>query len=185
MPKAKRKAAKVEPKAFLDLLFKKMEELDEIDGFDRYKLQDIDKVGKDISKVHFDFENCEFGPFPSMDDSTNGVRTMYVQGGYLSFLGVTAGGDWEFPVYFIIYLDQDGKTFRAYIPKEGNVWNHKTKQALGNDEDKDAEFLKAYCKKNKIDFDEDHQFFSDDGDIMLNEARMRNDIYNRIEVVPS
>lgn len=184
MAKAKRKAAKVGPRRLIEVFEQKM------NGKDRYDLRNIDKIGKDISKVEFDFENCNYGedgPYPSMRDSTNGIRSIYVQGGYFWFIGVTAGGDWEYPVYFIIYLDKDGHTLRGYIPKDGNVWNYKTKSAFGNDEDADHAFLKKYYKDNVLDYDEEAEegkiFCTDDAEMMLNEMLIERDIYNRIEVV--
>ena len=50
---------------------------------------------------------------------------------------MAAGGDWETPCFFILYLDQS--RLRAYIPEDGNNWNNKTKQAYGNDDEKDKE----------------------------------------------
>jgi hypothetical protein len=47
-----------------------------------------------------------------------------------------AGGDWEYPVYFILYWD--GTHLRAYMPTKGNRWNTDSKEAYGNDADADA-----------------------------------------------
>ena len=41
-----------------------------------------------------------------------------------------AGGDWEIPVYFMVYYD--GKRIRVYVPTVGNTWRQDLKQALGN-----------------------------------------------------
>jgi len=90
-------------------------------------------LSKDLSKVEFDFENWSidaeqnFGPAEIV-----GYRTL-LNG--MPFLGVSAGGDWETPLVFIIYWD--GKSLRAYIPTDGNPWNTDTKMAYGNDEDAD------------------------------------------------
>lgn len=86
------------------------------------------QIEKDLSKCQFDTENvasegCKnFGPIELLGYNTldNG----------LSYLGVCAGGDWEVPVFFIIYWD--GKKLRGYIPKDGNPWNTDTKFAYGN-----------------------------------------------------
>lgn len=91
------------------------------------------KVSKDLSKVKFDMENVTdaegyaFGPKKLIGYQTldNG----------LTFLGVAAGGDWEIPIFFMIYWD--GESLRGYIPTNGNIWNTDTKQAYGNDEEKD------------------------------------------------
>lgn len=89
-----------------------------------------DKLGADL-KVDFDFENWE----------TNGGQRNVLMGyttlsNGMTFLGMEAGGDWEYPVFFIIYWD--GKKLRGYVPMEGNPWNTTTKQAYGNDEDADG-----------------------------------------------
>ena len=59
----------------------------------------------------------------------------------LTFLGVMAGGDWEQPIFFIIYYDDE---LRAYVPEDGNVWNTDTNEAYGNDNKKDAEDVENY-----------------------------------------
>ena len=51
---------------------------------------------------------------------------------------MNAGGDWEFPVCFVMYWD--GKELRAYIPKDGNAWNKKQKTAYGSEEDMDEDY---------------------------------------------
>jgi hypothetical protein len=77
------------------------------------------QVEKDLSKVQFDTENIEVSDCQTL---SNG----------LSFVGISSGGDWEWPIFFIIYYD--GKKLRGYIPRDGNLWNTKTKQAYGNDD---------------------------------------------------
>jgi len=88
------------------------------------------KVEKDLKKVDFDWENYEYSPGETYcdEDDIGGFHTL--ENG-LTYLGVTAGGDWEWPLFFIIYWD--GKKLRGYIPKKGNVWNSITKTAYGND----------------------------------------------------
>jgi hypothetical protein len=91
-------------------------------------LTDHRQVKADLGKVNFDTENfaCKEG------EGYSGAQT-----GFLTFpnglvaVGCSAGGDWEYPLFFIIY--HDGKTLRAYIPTEGNTWNTDTKRAYGND----------------------------------------------------
>jgi hypothetical protein len=78
-----------------------------------------EQVRKDLSKVEFDTENIDVDCCETL---SNG----------LSFVGVSAGGDWEWPVFFIIYYD--GKKLRGYIPKDGNLWNTNSKRAYGNDD---------------------------------------------------
>ena len=90
------------------------------------------KVEKDISKVEFDFENCTC----SYNDGYNGCEIIsgyHIAPNGLPFLGVVAGGDWEIPVFFMIYWDD--KDLRGYIPTDGNTWNTDTKKAYGNEMD--------------------------------------------------
>ncbi len=106
-------------------------------------------VEKDLDKVTFDTENVtdidgdyKFGP-----EKLIGYHTLP---NGMTFLGVAAGGDWEIPVFFIIYWD--GKQLRGYIPEKGNLWNTTTKGAYGNDDEAD---LKNCCKRWPDDFKED------------------------------
>ena len=88
------------------------------------------KIMEDLSKIKFDFENCEYESGDPTIESLMGVRTL---DNGLTFFGMYAGGDWEFPVYFIIYWD--GKQFRGYLPEKGNVFNEKYRCAYGSEED--------------------------------------------------
>jgi len=91
-------------------------------------------VEKDLSKVKFDNENENSEPYGEWRDVL-GYRTL---DNGLTVLGINAGGDWEWPISIFFY--SDGKNVRAYIPKDGNTWNTKTKMAWGNaDEDEDDE----------------------------------------------
>jgi len=115
----------------------------------------IDQIQKDLSKVSFSKENHFFArlqhpdDIPAPIDSLMGLQTL----GDLTFLGGYAGGDWETPVFFILYWS--GKKIRAYIPDKGNTWNKKTKKAFGNadDDPDDADFdekLMAQDIQNRI-----------------------------------
>ncbi len=92
-------------------------------------------VEKDLSKVEFDTENidAEDGYYEN-HRKVVGYHTL--DNGF-TFLGVIAGGDWEWPVFFCIYWD--GSKLRGYIPTEGNLWNTDTNRAYGNDEESDEE----------------------------------------------
>ena len=98
------------------------------------------KFEKDL-KVEFDFEN-----FDCDDDDLLGYHTL---DNGLTFLGCSAGGDWETPVFFIIYFD--GKKLRAYVPKKGNTWNKKTKQAYGNEEEEETEMDSEFNSKEILE----------------------------------
>jgi len=53
-------------------------------------------------------------------------------------LGCYAGGDWEDPVFFVIY-PATVSSIRAFIPKDGNTWKLKNKTAWGNGEDEEED----------------------------------------------
>ena len=55
---------------------------------------------------------------------------------------VSAGGDWEVPILFMIYWD--GHKFRGYIPTKGNTFDRKRKEALGNNEELDNAYVREY-----------------------------------------
>lgn len=94
----------------------------------------LDHLEKDI-KVSFDTENHQ----PDKSDGEIGPASSLL--GYhqlangMHFFGMSAGGDWEYPVFFIVYWD--GKKLRGYVPTDGNPWNTDTNEAYGNDEEKD------------------------------------------------
>jgi hypothetical protein len=86
----------------------------------------IEKLAGDI-KVSFDLENVSakaFGP--------KTVMGYHTEPNGLTYCGFAAGGDWEHPVYFMVYWD--GKKLRGYVPTEGNPWNRMSNTAYGNDD---------------------------------------------------
>ncbi len=97
------------------------------------------KVINDLSKIYVDFENVE--PFGTEDsyDHLSGLEHMegyeIVGDGESTFpiLWCCGGGDWEFPLVFVLYIGQKGE-LRGYIPNDGNVYNHKEKAAYGNND---------------------------------------------------
>jgi len=115
-------------------------------------------VKKDLAKVEFDLENIHLSPkdHPEMGNLL-GFHEMTTG---LVYFGAMAGGDWECPVYFIIYWD--GKQLRGYIPKNGNPWNRKTKRAYGNSEVQDN----ADCQK-QYGMDYNHEIRHDPVEILL------------------
>lgn len=179
-----RLAADVTPQVLWDLFQEQIQK--KFEGEDYVSLQEIvesiGKIGKDIAKVRFDYENSYYRKEDSWGNNKFGPGKI----GELSAITCRAGGDWEYPISFIIYLDQDGKTFRGYIPSDGNPWNRDTKQAFGNDEEDDNTFLKKWIKKNAPDLidneDEEQTFSSDDADVMHDLEAYENDIKERIKV---
>jgi hypothetical protein len=157
------------------------------------------KAYSDVAKIEFDTENFQAKPYTGLAyNDLLGPQQI----GDLAFVGCSAGGDWEFPVFMIFYLDQNGKTWRGYIPTDGNVYNTKTKRAIGNsDEDdtpsepdmgnshspkSDEAVLQAYARKHRdrLKFDEEDiaVLSSEDADIMVDIEALKADITNRIAV---
>lgn len=94
-----------------------------------------DCFGKDIDKIDFDFENFTLSgrDFSADIEDTSAYDIRTLPNGLVYCL-CSAGGDWEVPVSFILYIDPNNQ-LRAYIPKNGNVYNTKLKCAYGSDED--------------------------------------------------
>jgi hypothetical protein len=108
----------------------------------------------DLSKVDFDWENYTSGT-DLIDQAWRSRSNQTSEFGYslriigphnrmgpegVSWIGCSAGGDWEQPIFFMLYMSND--QVRAWIPKKGNCWNYDTHTALGNDEDADSAFFK-------------------------------------------
>lgn len=91
----------------------------------------------DLSKVEFDQENLEWenGEGYAGTKDITGFNTL--KNG-LSYLGVCCGGDWENPLFYIVYWD--GRKLRGYIPTEGNHWNTDKNSAYGNNYEDDFGF---------------------------------------------
>lgn len=131
-------------------------------------------------KIKFDFENFE-APWQNDYDA----EEEYIVGWY-EINGTTvalcyACGDWEYPVYFAVYLERGGKKLRAYVPTVGNCFNVYLKVALGSEEEyhrKDD--LKKLLPEDLLDEDrlEDwHQYLA----TKINLDDMLRDIGARIE----
>jgi len=86
-------------------------------------------IKKDLSKVEFTFDNFTSFQYPE-NFSNYPVGYMELKTGFHTFF-VNAGGDWEFPICFVLYWGN--KKMRAYIPKDGNAWNKKEKCAYGSE----------------------------------------------------
>lgn len=190
-----RKAADVSPLELIRIYQEQMAaHPDNEDGeFSAYSLQDLGKI-KDDLKVNVDFENHEIEPWTEIGDEAHGIRRFYLKYGdgaqYLTCIGCYAGGDWQYPVTFFIYLDQDGKTLRCYVPKSGNAWNWDTKEAFGEDDDADRKFLLKWAKKHSPDVHDAILATEDDcwevheyAEHMVNVAAMKQDLAERIDVV--
>jgi len=83
--------------------------------------------------VKFDFENFEY--YPDTSDAFKDLPINSIMGfskvDDFQYWGCYAGGDWEYPVYFILYWD--GDKVCSYVPmSSGNRFNRKTNKAYGN-----------------------------------------------------
>lgn len=101
------------------------------EDFDRYDYRQLTRqIEKDLN-VDFDCENLDDSPYGiESKDKFLGYHTL--ENG-LTFLGISAGGDWQCAVYWIIYYD--GFKLRAYVPKCDWNYNLKTKEAHDGEED--------------------------------------------------
>lgn len=106
------------------------------------------KIKKDLEKINFDFENLTFGGEGYYDEGSfaDYPAGYKVLDNNLPILLSNAGGDWEHPICYCIYWD--GKEMRAYIPKDGNVYNKKEKCAYGSEDD---------CDYNEITEESNHE----------------------------
>ena len=89
------------------------------------------KIQDDLEKIEFDCENLTDPDDEEgfdMPGFTHGYDTL-PNGVEVCWIG--AGGDWEMPLAFCVYIGDDG-ALRAYIPKDGNCYNFETKKAIGN-----------------------------------------------------
>lgn len=127
------------------------------------------------SKINFDFENVLLGWY---SDGTydpirsSSIEKIVIDGKEVPFIKGHAGGDWECPVAFIIYLSNKGE-LRMYVPRKGNVFNKDTKEAFGNDEDADEAFL----AKEGISY---NYFYDHMNELECDEAAMLEDIAARL-----
>lgn len=121
------------------------------------------QVKKDLCNVKFCSENvtCNANTFGHSQE--NAIVGFHRLDNQFAFLGVEAGGDWQYPVFFIIYWD--GKELRGYIPKDGNSWNTGTMEAYGNNAEKDAQNAK---KRFRVD---DYDDLVRDHTAILNDIR--------------
>ena len=63
------------------------------------------------------------------------IQTITIQGETLSYLLCYAGGDWEYPLQWIIYPDAETLRPRVFIPLIPNPWDIRNLMAFGNPDD--------------------------------------------------
>lgn len=130
------------------------------------------KVCKDLAKINVDFENVvsfdseyAYTHLPGLE-SMEGYEMIGEGDSAFPVLWCCGGGDWEYPLVFILYIGQNGE-LRGYFPEDGNVYNHADKAAYGNNDDDPS-------------FEEDQ----DNPLMRFDETKMREDVSNRIVVKP-
>ena len=116
------------------------------------------KARKDLEKIDFDFENA------GKEFLEENLKSTLPDG--TAFVWAWAGGDWEYPVRFVLYIDPKDE-LRAYIPDDGNVYCRKCKSAYGTCE----------CEDGKVSEDA----MSND-DLKPDFEKMYQAVCNRIEV---
>lgn len=142
------------------------------DPLDYYALQD--KLGKDL-KVTFDLENVgeDYDPREIM-----GIRTLP---NGLTYRGIMAGGDWEYPVFWIVYWD--GKRLRGYVPTDGNPYNTDTMEAYGNNPESDGRNIrKRYPELYSAGLGDAEHWYSWEHALKTDAKRIIADIENRIRL---
>lgn len=118
------------------------------------------RVYKDLQKVEFDLENnsieCvdelaydDISPEYTLEElkgifkkayaenyncAISSLPSAFLQLKDYAILLCWGGGDWEYPLFFILYLDNKNH-LRGYVPSKGNTFNLKYKSAYGNNED--------------------------------------------------
>jgi len=161
-----RKYTEITKEEFLEKVKEIMPTYDDIEELEDRGIYDLEEfpwnlgeqkgtkaIAKDIAKVDFDFENCTSMEYTeNYSNYPSGYREL--SPGFHTFF-VNAGGDWEFPICFVIYWGD--KKLRAYIPKDGNAWNKKEKCAYGSEsygsdheERSDADYEKEVSEEKII-----------------------------------
>ena len=129
--------------------------------------RDVQKtVRDDLSKIEVDTENVNYIGEYEMPGTEPLEHFEMIGAGGTAFpvAWCACGGDWENPCVFVLYIGKKGE-LRAYIPKDGNVYNKKEKAAYGNNDDDPS-----------WDDDPDNPLLQFDAD------KLRADVGRRIEV---
>lgn len=140
--------------------------------YDMYMLEEI--IPEKDFKVRFDFENQSF---PWMN---NFGQVGYHQMNGFAIALCCAGGDWESPVHFALYVDDKNK-LRCYIPMYGNVFNIYCMTAFGSEGEYGERNPEDYMPKELNDDDEEeYNSYMETVENSENLDMMLSDIANRI-----
>jgi hypothetical protein len=124
------------------------------------------QLKKDLSKVQFAWEN--FCTDPDDHRTYREFLGFHTLPNGMPFWGCLAGGDWEIPILFILYLDPS-KKLRAYIPERGQYYNKEEKCAFGNQGDETQDVL-AVVKHYGLSYDDAKRIVSGADDVDLIEV---------------
>lgn len=96
-------------------------------------LHECESVFIDMKTIQVDSENITCTMDNTFGDDVVGTPMLGLQtiNNDYTFFGFEIGGDWEYPLFAIIYYD--GEKIRAYIPNCGNVVNLDFNCALGSE----------------------------------------------------
>lgn len=135
-------------------------------------------------KIVFDFENLIY-PIAENNISTNKDNTIvsFYQLGEFAIMLCLGGGDWEIPVYFAIYIDDNNK-LRMYVPTKGNSFNPYTKTAYGSEEETELDHIKVWKSLPKEwKADPDYVMEDSDGYFEFSEAfeEYKDNLYSNID----
>lgn len=136
------------------------------------------QIEKD-QKIEFDWENFAHPESADFGDGHVGFRQL---NGFCVAL-CCAGGDWEAPVFFVLYLDDKNKV-RMYIPTLGNSFNKFNKCAFGSEDDDSwvEEHFNNWGLTDPDEIDDAKERFIDHIYDTVNEDAMLADIEGRIAV---
>lgn len=91
-------------------------------------------VWSDMSKINVDTENVDYVGEYDMPgtESLDSFEMIGAGSGAFPVAWCACGGDWELPLAFVLYIGKKGE-LRAYIPEDGNAYNHEEKCAYGSE----------------------------------------------------
>ena len=119
------------------------EEVDEPAGL-------IDDATEKVNTIDVNFENC-VGDRPCIKEISGRESSLlgYHEINGFPFYGFNGGGDWEVPLYGIMYMKDGDDSIYYYIPLRGNIYNPTYMSAFGNNDD-DEEGEDAACDFDMI-----------------------------------
>jgi len=107
-----------------------------------------------------------------------GIRTL--PNGMI-YAGIMAGGDWECPVFWIIYWD--GKRLRGYVPTDGNPYNTDTMEAYGNNPEADGRDLRMrFAELQDGRLSDEEYWYAYEYRLRTDALKIIADIENRIRI---